>query len=151
MNSSSLSSNSLILSFTSSCLLLNPFTEFFSSVIVCLSVFWTAPAAYGSSQAKSQIGAVATAMPDLSHICDLYATAHGDTRSLNHRVRPGIESTSSWILVGFVTMMEILSYCIFHIRDFCLSLSYIFCHFVEILTLFIHCSLDLSEHLYDIV
>ena len=50
--------------------------------------------AYGSSPARVQIGAAllvytkATAMP---------------ARSLNHRVRPGIEPASSWILVEFVT------------------------------------------------
>ena len=70
---------------------------------MCVCLLKAAPMAYGSSQAKSQIGTVATAMPYLSHICDLYATAHGDTRSLNHRVRPGIESTSSWILVRFIS------------------------------------------------
>ena len=32
-----------------------------------------------------------------------YTTAHSSTRSLTHRVRPGIEPTSSWILVRFVT------------------------------------------------
>ena len=31
-----------------------------------------------------------------------YTTAHGTTRSLCHWVRPGIEPTSSWIMVGFV-------------------------------------------------
>lgn len=33
--------------------------------------------------------------------------------------------------------------------DFCLVLSFIFYFFVEILTLFVHCSLDLSEYFYD--
>ena len=32
-----------------------------------------------------------------------YTTAHDNTRSLTHWWRPGIEPTSSWILVGFVT------------------------------------------------
>ena len=32
-----------------------------------------------------------------------YTTAHGNARCLTHRARPGIEPTSSWILVGFVT------------------------------------------------
>ena len=31
-----------------------------------------------------------------------YTTARGNTRSLTHWVRPGIKSTFSWILVGFV-------------------------------------------------
>ena len=32
-----------------------------------------------------------------------YNTAHGNTRSLTHRVRPGIGSESSWMLVRFVS------------------------------------------------
>ena len=31
-----------------------------------------------------------------------YTTAHGNARSLTHRVRPGIEPASSWILVRLV-------------------------------------------------
>ena len=33
-----------------------------------------------------------------------YTTAHGNTGSLIHWVKSGIEPTSSWILVGFVTL-----------------------------------------------
>ena len=29
--------------------------------------------------------------------------AHGNARSLTHGVRPGIDSESSWILVGFIS------------------------------------------------
>ena len=32
-----------------------------------------------------------------------YTTAHGNAESLTHWARPGIEPTSSWVLVGFVT------------------------------------------------
>ena len=32
-----------------------------------------------------------------------YTTAHSNTGSLTHQVRPGIEPASSWLLVGFVT------------------------------------------------
>ena len=32
-----------------------------------------------------------------------YTAAHGNTGYLTHRVRPEIEPTSSWILVGFIT------------------------------------------------
>ena len=31
-----------------------------------------------------------------------YTTAHGNSGSLTHWVRPGVESASSWMLVGFV-------------------------------------------------
>ena len=52
-----------------------------------------APEAYGSSQARGQIGARAV---DLHH-------SHSNTGSLTHWVRPGIEPVSSWILVSFLT------------------------------------------------
>ena len=32
-----------------------------------------------------------------------YTTAHGNTGSLTHEVRPGIKPTSLWLLVKFVT------------------------------------------------
>ena len=31
-----------------------------------------------------------------------YTTAHSNARSLTHRERPGIEPTTSWLLIGFV-------------------------------------------------
>ena len=62
--------------------------------------FRAAPTAYGSSQARGQIRATATG---LHHsLSRAYTTAHGNVRSLSHRGRPGIEPTSSWILVRFV-------------------------------------------------
>ena len=51
------------------------------------------PAAYGGSQAKGWIGAVATS---LYH-------SHSNARSLTHWLRLGIEPESSWILVRFDT------------------------------------------------
>ena len=32
-----------------------------------------------------------------------YTTAHGNTGSLTHRVRPGIEPATPWFLVGFIS------------------------------------------------
>ena len=32
-----------------------------------------------------------------------YTTGHSNTRSLTHRMRPGIEPATSWFLVGFVS------------------------------------------------
>ena len=32
-----------------------------------------------------------------------YTTVHGNVGALTHQARPGIEPTSSWILVGFVS------------------------------------------------
>ena len=46
--------------------------------------------------------ATATAKQDLSCICDLHM-ALGNTGSLTHWIRLGIELTSSWIIVGFIT------------------------------------------------
>ena len=43
--------------------------------------------------------AIATAAQDPSHVCDLTATLW----SLTHWARPGMEHTSSWILVRFIT------------------------------------------------
>ena len=55
------------------------------------------------SELQLQVYTTATATRDLSRVCDLYAAAHGKVRSLTHWGRPGIEPTSSWVLVGFMT------------------------------------------------
>ena len=52
-----------------------------------------APAAYGSSQVRGQIRALAAG---LHH-------SHSNTRSPTHWSRPGIKPTSSWILAGSVS------------------------------------------------
>ena len=65
--------------------------HFFFPFFFCL--FRTAPEAYGGSQAKGRIGAVAAG---LHH-------SHSNAGSWTHWVRPGIEPATSWILVGFVT------------------------------------------------
>ena len=69
---------------------------YFLSCLWCDSFFFfnlfrAAPMTYGGSQARGWIGANAA-----------YTTAHDNAGSLTHWVRPGIESASSWILVGFV-------------------------------------------------
>ena len=68
-------------------------------------LFRAAPVAYGSSQAKGWMGATAAGLHH-SHSNIGYATytiAHGNTRSLTHWARPGIEPSSSWMLVGFTS------------------------------------------------
>ena len=60
-------------------------------VLFCL--FRASLSACGSSQARDRIRTVAAS---LHH-------SHSNTGSLTHRVRPGIEPVSSWILVGFMT------------------------------------------------
>ena len=66
------------------------FFSFFLFLNFCL--FRATPAAYGGSQDRGPIGAVATS---LHH-------SHSNTGSLTHWVRPGIKPPSSWMLVGFV-------------------------------------------------
>ena len=44
----------------------------------------------------------ATAIPDLSRICDYRCTAHGNAGSLTHWAGPWIYPVSSWILVRFI-------------------------------------------------
>ena len=79
---------------------------------LCIYVFCfirAALVAYGSSQARGPLGAVATGLSH-SHSnsgsephLPTYTTAHGNARSLTHRARPGIEPTTSWCLVRFVS------------------------------------------------
>ena len=83
------------------------FLSLFFFFFLFFSLFFSRPApmAFGSSQARGQIGAVATG-PCPHHIPALsatYTTAHGNARTLTHWVRPGIKPMSSWTLVGFVT------------------------------------------------
>ena len=79
---------------------------FFAFFFFCL--FRAASMAYGGSQARSPIGAIATGLRQ-SHSNSriwaasmIYTTAHGNVGSLNHWARPGIEPATSWFLVGFV-------------------------------------------------
>ena len=78
-------------------------------------------------QSKLQLPAyaTATAMPDPRSAT--YATAHGNAESLAHRGRPGIESMSSWILVGFITAVpqrELLRFFFFFFFFFGVGLIY---------------------------
>ena len=51
-----------------------------------------------------QLLAYTTAIATLDLSCsETYTIAHVNTQSLTHGARPGIEPTSSWILVGFFT------------------------------------------------
>ena len=79
------------------------------SLFFFFCLFRAAPKAY-SSQVRGQIGAVAAGLHH-SHsnarsewaMSATYTIAHGNVRSLTHRVRAGIKSESSCILVGFIT------------------------------------------------
>ena len=63
--------------------------------------------AYGSTQAKGQIGAAAAGLchshtiPDLSHMFDLHSSRQ--CQILNPLSKARIKPESSWILVGFIT------------------------------------------------
>ena len=80
---------------------------FFLSFVFCL--FRAALSAYGGSQTRGQIGAIAAGLRHSYNNASseqatpvTYATAHSNSRSLTHWERPGIEPASSWILVRFV-------------------------------------------------
>ena len=66
--------------------------------------FWAIPEAYGGSQARDQIRATAAGhsqpQPRQKRAASAtYTTAHGNTGSSTHRVRPGIEPATSQLLV----------------------------------------------------
>ena len=71
--------------------------------------FRASPVAYGSSQARGRIGAITAGLChshsnlQIQAVSATYPPAHGNTRSLTHWVRLGIEPESSWRLVGLVT------------------------------------------------
>ena len=71
-------------------------------------LFTAAPMAYGGSQARGWIGAIAAGLHHChsnmgSEPCLRPTTAHGNTRSLTHSARPGIKPLSSWMLVRFIS------------------------------------------------
>ena len=67
---------------------------FFKKKLCIYVAFWRATClASGSSPAKGAIGAPAAS---IHH-------SHSNTGSLSHWARPGIEPTSSWIVVGLIT------------------------------------------------
>ena len=81
-------------------------------VVKVLGIFfagaWVATAAYGSSQIRGWIRAAAAGLchshSNARSPTMTYITAHGNTGSLTHWVRPQwIEPASLWILVGFIT------------------------------------------------
>ena len=78
------------------------------------------PSTYGGSQARGLIGATSAT----------YTTAHNNAGSLTHWVRPGIEPSTSWFLVGFVSAAprrELLNSLIYQIL--CFLFAHIFVSF----------------------
>ena len=73
-----------------------------------LMLFRAAPTANGISQARGLIRA--TPQPQqrgIRAVSSTYTTAHGKAGSLTNWARPGIESTTSWFLVGFISAAPI--------------------------------------------
>ena len=77
-------------------------------VFFAFLLFGAGSVAFVGSQVRGQIGATAAGLHH-SHssvapscICSLHHSSC-NTVSLTHRVRPGIEPVSSWILVGFIS------------------------------------------------
>ena len=73
--------------------------------LIWFLLFRAAPVAQGSSQTRGWVGAVAASHSNEGFwgSSATYTTAHGNARSLTQCMRPGIEPTSSWILIGFIT------------------------------------------------
>ena len=74
-----------------------------ASVFLLLLSFRATPMAYGISQAMGPTGAVATSLSQghSKAVADLHLQPTWNP-TLTHWVRPGIEATSSWMLVWFV-------------------------------------------------
>ena len=77
-------------------------------VHVIFFLFRASPAAYGSSQARGQVRAVAASLRhshshtrSKPHLCIPHSLCN--TRFLTHWAGPGIKPASSWILVRFLT------------------------------------------------
>ena len=68
-----------------------------------LSFFRATPTAYGSSQARGQIGAAAAYTTATATLDQSHTVAHGNAGFLPHWARPEVEPTSSWILVRLLT------------------------------------------------
>ena len=82
---------------------------YFRVLLVCLFVwsFRATLAAYGGSQARGRIRAVAAGLHQnhsnswIWASSATYTTAHSNAESLTHWARPGIEPEFSWMLVEF--------------------------------------------------
>ena len=82
------------------------FNFFVLLLLFCFYIFRAAFAAHGGSQARGLIRATAAT----------YTTVHGNTRSLAHWMRPGIEPETSWFLVRFVSTVPQCLFNFFHHR-----------------------------------
>ena len=68
---------------------------------------------------QSELQLLATAVPDLSRICDLHHSSQ-QLRILNHWARPGIKPANSWLLLGFVSTVpprKLLKQFFYHVQS----------------------------------
>jgi len=81
------------------------FLSFFFFFFCLFAISWATPAAYGGSQARGRIRAVATGLhhTQIRVVSATYTIAHGNGGSLTHWVRWRIEPASSWMLVRFIS------------------------------------------------
>ena len=81
---------------------------FFCFFVFFVLLFRSVPVAYGSFQARGQLGAVAAGLYHSHSKHGIQATsathtiAQRNSGSLTHLARPGTKPASSWILVGFI-------------------------------------------------
>ena len=91
-----------------SCRILELFTFLSLSFFFFFGFLRVVPVVYESSQDGGWIRGRAASLPPQPQQHKIWAasatynTAHSNTRSLIHWVRPGIKPTTSWILLGFV-------------------------------------------------
>ena len=81
--------------------------KFIYLLILPFCLFRATLAAHGGSQARVELELWAWLIPQpqqcqIQAMSVTYTTAHGKDGSLTHRVRPGFEPATSWLLVGFV-------------------------------------------------
>ena len=122
------------------------------NLIVCtffspLFLFRSPPSAYGRSQIRGQISAVAASLRH-SHSnigSETHVTyTHGNSGSLTHWMRPGIKLVPSWILVRFVSSepwWEFPKDTLFWLQIF---ISYIIFHGIEYYNFFFSFSLSVA-------
>ena len=83
---------------------------FFFFFFISFLLFRAAPIAYGGSQARGLIRAVAAGLHhsqplqrQIQATSATYTTAHINAGSLTHWGRPGMEPATSWFLVGLIS------------------------------------------------
>ena len=88
------------------------FFSFFLSFFFVFCLFRASPAAYGGFQARGLSNRSHSCWPTpqpqpqphlIQVVSVTYTTAQGNARSLTHRLRPGMEPSTSWFPVGCIS------------------------------------------------